>query len=96
MIGIVSRKDLLKVTLGNPSAPSMLISMVMTRQPNIITIGPEDTVFEAARRLITHQIDSLPVVIPSNPIGEPQRIEVVGRITKTNMTSTLLDLASEL
>lgn len=95
LIGIVSRKDLLKVTLGNPSAPSMLISLVMTRQPNIITIGPEDSVFEAARKLITHQIDSLPVVISSNAIGEPTRLEVIGRITKTNLTSTMLDLASE-
>ncbi|MEX2415105.1 MAG: helix-turn-helix transcriptional regulator [Paenibacillaceae bacterium] len=95
LIGIVSRKDLLKVTLGNPNAPSMLISLVMTRQPNIVTIGPDDSVFEAARRLISHQIDSLPVVIASESVGKPIRFEVVGRITKTNLTRTMLELALE-
>jgi predicted transcriptional regulator len=95
LIGIVSRKDLLKVTLGNASAQSMVISLVMTRQPNIITIGPEDTVLEAARRLITYEIDCLPVVNSSNIVGEPIKLEVVGRITKTNLTRTMLDLASE-
>src|SRR5206468_11422769 len=62
LAGVISRKDFLKVTLGNATASAMPISMVMTRQPNIITINPEQSVLEAARKMIVHQVDSLPVV----------------------------------
>ncbi|MBD0380860.1 helix-turn-helix transcriptional regulator [Paenibacillus sedimenti] len=90
LVGIVSRKDLLKVTLGNAAATSMPISLVMTRHPNIITVSPEDSVLEAARKMIFHQVDSIPVVKHS---VEPDHNEVVGRITKTTMTKLLLDVA---
>jgi len=89
LTGIVSRKDLLKVTLGNTNAASMPVSLVMTRQPNIITIGPNDPVIAAAEKLIHHQVDCLPVVQQ----GEHGKIEVVGRVTKTTMTRVLLEIA---
>ncbi|MCY9579229.1 helix-turn-helix transcriptional regulator [Paenibacillus alvei] len=90
LAGIISRKDLLKVTLGNPNASSMPVSMVMTRQPNIVTISPEESVLEAARKMIHHQVDSLPVVsYPENSSDEDGN--VVGRITKTTIIKLLLD-----
>ncbi|WP_240416150.1 CBS domain-containing protein [Paenibacillus periandrae] len=95
--GIISRKDLLKFTLGNPSASTMPVSMVMTREPNVIHVQPEDNVLEAARRMIHHQVDGLPVVVPikqDNAQGR-SRWEVVGRITNTMMTQLLVELASE-
>ena len=88
MTGVVSRKDLLKVTVGNSQAASMPVSLVMTRQPNIITVRPEDTVLHAAEKLIKHQIDSLPVVDDSDG-----KAEIVGRVSKTTMTRVLLNLA---
>jgi CBS domain-containing protein len=88
MTGIVSRKDLLKVTVGNSQAASMPVSLVMTRQPNIITVHPEDTVLQAAEKLIKHQIDSLPVID-----GSDAKPEIVGRVSKTTMTRVLLNLA---
>src|SRR5690348_1200260 len=62
LLGAISRKDLLKVTLGNGAASTMPVSLVMTRQPNIITVYPEDTVLEAGKKMVAHQVDSLPVV----------------------------------
>ncbi|WP_106766520.1 helix-turn-helix transcriptional regulator [Paenibacillus faecalis] len=94
LAGIVSRKDLLKVTIGNPTASSMPVSLIMTRQANVTTVQPEDSVLEAARRIITHQIDSLPVVVPSDS-GNPGDWKVVGRITKTNIIKMLLDMVAE-
>ncbi|MNR11844.1 Transcriptional repressor CcpN [compost metagenome] len=90
LVGIVSRKDLLKVTLGHASATTMPVSLVMTRQPNIITVKPEDSVLEAARKMIHHEVDSLPVV---KALEGREGMEVVGRITKTTMTKLLLDVA---
>ncbi|TVY05534.1 helix-turn-helix transcriptional regulator [Paenibacillus cremeus] len=93
--GIISRKDLLKFTLGNANVAAMPVSMVMTREPNVIHVTPEDSVFEAASKMIHHQIDSLPVVVESKcePIQGRKRYDVVGRVTKTIMTKVLLDLA---
>lgn len=86
LVGMVSRKDLLKVTLGNANASNLPISMVMTRQPNLIMCSPDEPVLEAARKMIYHQVDSLPVI---------EHGEIIGRVTKTSMTRVLLDLASE-
>ncbi|MNJ43143.1 Transcriptional repressor CcpN [compost metagenome] len=94
LAGIVSRKDLLKVTLGNATASSMPVSFIMTRRPNIITVSPEDSVLEAARKIIAHQIDSLPVVVPAET-GEEGDVKVVGRISKTNIIKMLLDTIAE-
>lgn len=93
LTGIVSRKDLLKFTLGNQEASKTPVGLVMTRQPNIITVTPEDSVFEAARKMIKHQVDGLPVVKVQKEQEQGQgKVEVVGRITKTTMTQLLLDL----
>ncbi|MFC5701117.1 helix-turn-helix transcriptional regulator [Cohnella faecalis] len=98
LAGLVSLKDLLKVTLGNPNAASIPISMVMTRLPRVMTVTPEDTVWEAAKKLLDHQIGGMPVVKSSGNGGTDRRsrLEVVGRISKTTMTQALVELTSDL
>lgn len=91
--GMVSLKDLLKVTLGNPNAAAIPISMVMTRLPRVVLVTPEDTVLEAAKKMLDNQVGGMPVV---TSIGDQNRLEVVGRITKTNMTKVLVSLTSGL
>lgn len=90
LAGVISRKDLLKVTLGNPGAATMPVGLVMTRHPNVFVATPDETVLEAGRKMIHHQVDSLPVVVP-HP-DDPDKWEVVGRITKTTMTKLLVGL----
>ncbi|RKP57261.1 CBS domain-containing protein [Cohnella endophytica] len=92
MTGMVSLKDLLKVTLGNPNAAAIPISMVMTRVPRLAYVYPEDSVLEAGKKMLDHQVGGMPVVQASGERNN--RLEVVGRITKTNMTQALVDLAS--
>lgn len=88
LLGVVSRKDLLKVTLGNPGVVTMPVSFAMTRHPNIATVSPDDPVLEAGRKMIHHQVDGLPVVV-RHP-DDPQKWEVVGRITKTTLTKLMI------
>lgn len=95
LAGVASRKDFLKVTLGNPTAGTIPVSMIMTRQPNVVTVSPEDTIMDAARKIISHQIDSLPVVIPVESDSPVEQWKVVGRITKTNIIKMLLDMVAE-
>lgn len=100
LAGVVSRKDLLKITLGQADIHKVPVGVVMTRFPNVICTTPEESVHEAARKMVQYQIDGLPVVIPrSIPEGEPggpgEGLEVVGRITKTNITKLFVELGEQ-
>lgn len=87
--GILSRKDLLKSTIGEKDITTVPVSMAMTRMPNVITVEEDAYVPEAINKLIVHEIDSLPVVSAANESGY---IEIVGRFTKTNATKLLAEL----
>lgn len=89
--GIVSRKDLLKVALGQVDIHQVPITVIMTRMPNIVTVTPEDSLWLAAKRLVEHEVDSLPVVRPVEVDGK-EGLEVVGRITKTTITKAFVEL----
>lgn len=80
LAGIISRKDLLKATLNGKNIEKIPVSMVMTRMPNIVYCYEDDTVLEATRKLIAHEIDSLPVLKRKNGA-----LSLVGRFTKTNV-----------
>ena len=54
--------------------------MIMTRMPNIVYCFEDDSVLEAIKKLIDHEIDSLPVLRRENG-----KISLVGRFTKTNV-----------
>ena len=65
--------------------------MVMTPLSKIVTATPEEPAASAARRLMDHEIDCLPVVRPLDE--DPRRLKVLGRVTKTNFTRLLVELA---
>lgn len=78
LVGILSRKDLLRSVL-NSSNEDLPVAVVMTRMPNVFTVHPEMSILEAGNILMTHQIDSLPVV----ETGTSDK--VVGKLTKTRL-----------
>ena len=88
LCGIVSRKDLLKVTIGSADINKMPVGMIMTRTPNIITVEKEDSVIIVAKKIIEHEIDSIPVVENL----DDNRCKVVGKISKTNITKLFLEM----
>ncbi|HSQ33866.1 MAG TPA: helix-turn-helix transcriptional regulator [Peptostreptococcaceae bacterium] len=93
LCGVVSRKDLLKNTIGGSDINKIPVGLIMTRMPNVVTAKPEDSVIGASKKIIEHEIDSLPVVETVNEDGiEVTRI--IGRISKTNITKLLVELAS--
>ena len=94
LTGVVSRKDLIKASLGGMDLQTTPVSMIMTRMPNLIVTEPGDTAISAAIKLIEHEIDSLPVV---EIIGSGKRhYSVVGRLTKTNITRLFVELGTRL
>ncbi|MDK2820885.1 MAG: DeoR family transcriptional regulator, catabolite repression regulator [Clostridia bacterium] len=88
--GIISRKDLLKVSIGGSDLHKMPVSIVMTRVPNVIYTVPEEKLLAAARKIIEHEVDALPVVRASS--GSPPKLEVIGRLTKTTVTRVFVEL----
>ncbi|MDA8351760.1 MAG: helix-turn-helix transcriptional regulator [Firmicutes bacterium] len=90
LVGVVSRKDLLKSSMGNQDLQSIPVGIVMSRMPNIITCSPDDTLLSAASKLISSQVDALPVVKERE--GGDDGPEVIGRITKTTVTKAFVEL----
>lgn len=92
-VGIVTPKDLLKITLGNAGAASIPVSMVMTRYPNIVTLMPDESVMEAIRKMSLHQVDCLPVIVPrEEQAADP---EVTGWVSKSNIIRLMADIAMD-
>lgn len=90
LMGVVSRKDMLKMAIGQANINELPVRIVMTRMPNIVVVTEEESLWQAARKMIEHEVDSLPVV-QSNGHGG---YEVLGRLTKTNITRAFMDLNS--
>lgn len=92
LCGIVSRKDLLKATIGSADINKMPVGMIMTRTPNVITVNKEDDVISAVKKIIEHEVDSIPVVEVNE--DDINQIKVIGRLSKTNITKLFLEVAS--
>lgn len=90
--GVVSRKDLLRASIGKQQLDTMPVSIIMTRMPNITMCKKDDLMIDVANKLIDKQIDALPVV---REINNGAGYEVIGRVTKTNITKLLVDLAND-
>lgn len=91
LCGVVSRKDLLKSTIGGGDINKIPVGMIMTRTPNIVTVNKNDTVIKASKKIIEHEIDSMPV-IEAIKEGDKTINKVVGRISKTNITKLFLEM----
>ena len=90
--GVVSQKDLLKSLLGKPDLEKIPVSVVMTRVSNVITVEGTDTVLTAARKMLEYEIDCIPVVRVIEVQGKERILEVMGRITKTNIARVFIEM----
>lgn len=86
--GVLSRKDLLRTSIGTQAITKIPVHIIMTRMPNIVYCHKNDSLIKAAKKLIERQVDSLPVVNEKE-----DGLEIVGRITKTNITKAFISLA---
>lgn len=94
LLGMISRKDLLKAALGKTELQQVPVGVIMTRMPNIIMTTSDEPIIDAARKLVQHQIDTLPVVEGYVDEKGDERYEVVGRFTKTNVTKILVQMGT--
>jgi len=90
LIGVLSRKDLLRAAISNPRTDKVPVAMIMTRMPNIVTITENKTILEAGNLLMQHNIDTLPVVKQEEP-----KI-VIGKLTKTKVMTYFIQSGTEI
>lgn len=90
LAGVLSRKDLLRASIGKQELTTLPVNIIMTRMPNITMCEKDDLLIDVAKKLIEKQIDSLPVVKETE-----KGFEVIGRVTKTNLTKALVALATD-
>ena len=91
LLGVLSRKDLLRTSIGSQDLNKIPVHIIMTRMPNIAYCEKSDSLVQAAKKLIEREIDSLPVVNETEA-----GVEIVGRLTKTNITKAFISLAETL
>lgn len=93
LAGVVSRKDLLKIAIGKTDVHNVPVGIIMTRMPNIITTTCDESVYDAASKIVEHQVDALPVVetVKVEDTGEI-KYRIIGKISKTNITKYFVEL----
>jgi len=82
---------MLKIAIGKADINQLPIGVIMTRMPNIVVAYENESLWEVAERMISHQIDGMPVVRQN----EKGNLKVVGRITKTNIAKAFVELGKQ-
>nr|WP_330403922.1 helix-turn-helix transcriptional regulator [Peptostreptococcus russellii] len=90
LCGVVSRKDLLKATVGGSDITKLPVGMIMTRVPNIATVLEDDLVSQAAKKLVKREVDSVPVVKYID--GDKEKMKIIGKISKTSITRLFVEI----
>lgn len=93
LVGAVSRKDFLKIAIGGTDIHKVPVGVIMTRMPNIIFGYLDDSAYALAKKIIEHEIDSIPIVEKiEDDTKEKDKYKIVGKISKTNITKLFVKL----
>lgn len=92
--GVVSRKDFLKTLMGGADMNKMPVGMIMSRMPNLATITKNETIIEAANRIVENEVDSLPVVEVLEVNGK-ERLKIIGKVSKSTITELFVNLCKK-
>lgn len=87
LVGVVSRKDLLKAAISDMDIKTSPVKTIMTKMPNIKTVEKTTSVYECAKKIVNSHIDGVAVIEKVD-----SKIKVVGRVTKTNITSLFVKM----
>ncbi|MCL6631094.1 MAG: helix-turn-helix transcriptional regulator [Alicyclobacillus herbarius] len=98
-VGVISRKDLLKVAIGGGDIHDVPVNVAMTRWAHVVTAHPEESLYEAALRMVQNEVDSLPVVRekerePGQAEAAGPELELIGRVSKTTIARAFVELGA--
>ncbi|WP_024615101.1 helix-turn-helix transcriptional regulator [Clostridium sp. Ade.TY] len=93
LTGAVSRKDFLKIAIGGTDIHKVPVGVIMTRMPNIVCGTVDDPAYDIAKKIIEHEIDSIPIV-EKIMVEEREQYKIVGKVSKTNVTKLFVKLGN--
>lgn len=93
--GVVSRKDFIKIAMGNNDIHKVPVAMIMTRMPNLVYTTDDESAYEAAGKIILREIDSIPVIEPFVNDEGKSVFRITGKVSKTNITKLLYELCKQ-
>ena len=94
LTGAVSRKDFLKISIGGTDIHKVPVGVIMTRMPNIICDDKDDNAYDLAKKIIEHEIDSIPVVETIDNEDRKEQVTIIGKVSKTNITKLFVKLGN--
>lgn len=92
LVGAVSRKDFLKIAIGGTDIHKVPVGVIMTRMPNIICGSLEDSAYDMAKRIMDHEIDSIPIVEKVKVEEGKEQYKIIGKVSKTNITRLFVQM----
>ncbi|WP_244833276.1 helix-turn-helix transcriptional regulator [Clostridium sp. BJN0001] len=95
LTGAVSRKDFLKISIGGTDIHRVPVGVIMTRMPNIICAKKDDSAYDLAKKIIEHEIDSIPVVEKLETKDNKEKVKVIGKVSKTNITKLFVKIGQK-
>lgn len=96
LVGATSRKDFLKFAMGGTDMHKVPIGIIMTRMPNIIVVHKDEPAYDAACKIIEHEVDSLPVVDKVMDGNKIDGLKIIGKVSKTNVTKLFVKMGKNL
>lgn len=93
LTGAVSRKDFLKIAIGGTDIHRVPVGVIMTRMPNIVCGTVDDPAYDIAKKIIEHEIDSIPIV-EKIMVEDKEQYKIVGKVSKTNVTRLFVKLGN--
>ncbi|WP_460280876.1 helix-turn-helix transcriptional regulator [Clostridium senegalense] len=94
LVGIVSRKDFIKTAMGTADIHKVPVGIIMSRMPNIVLVEEEDSVYDAAKKIIEHEVDCLPVIGKEIEDGR-EVFKIKGKVSKTSITNIFVKLGED-
>ncbi|SFC63061.1 helix-turn-helix transcriptional regulator [Clostridium uliginosum] len=95
LTGAVSRKDFLKIAIGGTDIHKVPVGVIMTRMPNIICANKNDNAYNLAKKIIEHEIDSIPIVESLEKLDDKEQFKIIGKVSKTNITKLFVKLGGQ-
>jgi len=92
LVGAVSRKDFLKISIGGTDIHKVPVGVIMTRMPNIICGNEDDKAYDLAKKIIEHEIDSIPIVDKVIAEDGREQYKIIGKVSKTNITKLFVKI----
>ena len=92
LVGAVSRKDFLKIAIGGTDIHKVPVGVIMTRMPNIVCGASEDSAYDMAKKIIEHEIDSIPIVEKVRVEQGKEQYKIIGKVSKTNITRLFVQM----